>query len=543
MTYKKYIKRGGKLYGPYVYESKRVDGKVVSQYHGSGKTLNIKKFAWIFVSSVFVLFLAYFLSTFDFGGLTGYAVLGTDANYTANQPILGNVALSLSQGELLPANSKLILENSGQSYEYDLKNVVSNQPTQGDFYVDGVSLSGNGEGYGMEGERQVYPDVAFTLNIYSLSDNLTGSDNSAGTSNASSETILTGTISNETISNETIFNETINNSTTPEIVDNAKEAVNETVIDNSPSSPDETVESAETAGTAETSLPSETPETTNSLTGFFTRIYNLFLGLTLTGKAVSENGEINGQASLDNPFEYVLADGESIGLKSGSVSVSGIVISDDSIQINTEGNRAIVKTSYSKIEKGFGRGFSGSGAEILNINLSSLGLVLNDGELIARIVYENREIISNSIVLASGVMASNLTNTTNSTTLNVTIEQNQTIENSSQISPGLQIITAETVSLILTEEEKALLAGKYGADTQLQTTQPEAINERMVGRYEFGNQWVGYSYDSHLAQQDLDYQMSIDKMKWLKDLAQRISNEKSEEQKNTVYLDNSSIGG
>ena len=35
MAYKKYIQRNGKLYGPYLYESKRVDGKVVSEYHGS----------------------------------------------------------------------------------------------------------------------------------------------------------------------------------------------------------------------------------------------------------------------------------------------------------------------------------------------------------------------------------------------------------------------------------------------------------------------------------------------------------------------------
>jgi len=35
MAYKKYIKRNGKLYGPYIYESKRVNGKVVSEYHGS----------------------------------------------------------------------------------------------------------------------------------------------------------------------------------------------------------------------------------------------------------------------------------------------------------------------------------------------------------------------------------------------------------------------------------------------------------------------------------------------------------------------------
>ena len=32
VAYKRYIKRGGKTYGPYVYESKRVNGKVVINY-------------------------------------------------------------------------------------------------------------------------------------------------------------------------------------------------------------------------------------------------------------------------------------------------------------------------------------------------------------------------------------------------------------------------------------------------------------------------------------------------------------------------------
>jgi|TARA_B100000315_G_C14537489_1_gene569191 hypothetical protein len=37
MAYKKYIERDGKMYGPYIYHSKRVDGKVVSQYKGTRK--------------------------------------------------------------------------------------------------------------------------------------------------------------------------------------------------------------------------------------------------------------------------------------------------------------------------------------------------------------------------------------------------------------------------------------------------------------------------------------------------------------------------
>lgn len=37
MVFRRYIKRGGKVFGPYFYESKRVDGKVRSIYRGIGK--------------------------------------------------------------------------------------------------------------------------------------------------------------------------------------------------------------------------------------------------------------------------------------------------------------------------------------------------------------------------------------------------------------------------------------------------------------------------------------------------------------------------
>ena len=45
MVYKKYIKRGGKIYGPYNYHSKRVNGKVVTSYVGPASP-DKKSFNW-----------------------------------------------------------------------------------------------------------------------------------------------------------------------------------------------------------------------------------------------------------------------------------------------------------------------------------------------------------------------------------------------------------------------------------------------------------------------------------------------------------------
>ncbi|GBE19412.1 hypothetical protein BMS3Abin17_00135 [archaeon BMS3Abin17] len=44
MVYKKYIKRGGKLYGPYYYKSIKQNGKVITEYVGPCKeTKSMKK--------------------------------------------------------------------------------------------------------------------------------------------------------------------------------------------------------------------------------------------------------------------------------------------------------------------------------------------------------------------------------------------------------------------------------------------------------------------------------------------------------------------
>ena len=42
MVHEKYTKRGGKIYGPYLYENKRVNGKVVTEYLGKGSNFGVK---------------------------------------------------------------------------------------------------------------------------------------------------------------------------------------------------------------------------------------------------------------------------------------------------------------------------------------------------------------------------------------------------------------------------------------------------------------------------------------------------------------------
>jgi len=170
VVYKKYIKRNGKLYGPYIYHSRRVNGKVISEYQGTGKNKDYKKFIFIFLGVLILLGAGYGIIS-NKTNLTGYFVADLDANYQDVEVLRnleGVLEISLDQGELLPASSKLSFETSKGNYtEYRLKDLLDDESVEGEFYIQGAEISGFGEGYGIIGERKESPLVNFNLSIYS----------------------------------------------------------------------------------------------------------------------------------------------------------------------------------------------------------------------------------------------------------------------------------------------------------------------------------------------------------------------------------------
>ena len=157
MVYKKYIQKNGKLYGPYIYHSKRVGGKVISEYRGTKKDFQWHKFAFAIIGILVLTFLIYsFFSLKSNSGISGNVILNTAEEGD-------NIDLFLREGELLPASSTVIFETPDNSQEYELSSLVSEETVKGDFYAEGNSLSGTGEGYGTEGGKIIYPTVYFTL--------------------------------------------------------------------------------------------------------------------------------------------------------------------------------------------------------------------------------------------------------------------------------------------------------------------------------------------------------------------------------------------
>jgi len=191
LVYEKYIKRGGKIHGPYLYQSKKVNGKVITEYLGlapkksrgtlkgtskkliskvTKKNSRHRNFSMnsparrnlSFVLGFFaIVALLFFISS----AFTGKVALQIENNYLSGEEITGNLKMSLRAGELIPAFTKVIVNNSGSISEYLLTNLISEELISGSFYAEGSSVSGEGKGYGLVGEKKIYPVLNFELKI------------------------------------------------------------------------------------------------------------------------------------------------------------------------------------------------------------------------------------------------------------------------------------------------------------------------------------------------------------------------------------------
>lgn len=276
MVYKKYIKRNGKTYGPYVYHSKRINGKVVSEYRGPEESKinkNTKKFWTFFVASLLIISLGAFvlISNSSPTGNVVFSVAGSLENGNLSN---GKLNLVLSEGELIPADSVISIENNGTTQTYSLKDLVTNEQTySGDFNLRDSQISGSGTGYGLEGTKTEFPLVTFNLKLVPTNETTVSSNTTQGTS--SSETTNTQnstTTQNETSStnNESTTNQSVTNETTSNPSQTNETSVNVTAPVNNSSGNTNTQKTNSTPTTQENTTtkntPSQTTQNTNSTT-------------------------------------------------------------------------------------------------------------------------------------------------------------------------------------------------------------------------------------------------------------------------------------
>jgi len=103
MVYKKFITKGGKVYGPYTYHSKRVGDKVISEYHGKDDDMNAGAQVaksnpdHIFISIIVMLALLLVVDSLH-GAITGNVILRAETSYVANESLDGILRLNLREG-------------------------------------------------------------------------------------------------------------------------------------------------------------------------------------------------------------------------------------------------------------------------------------------------------------------------------------------------------------------------------------------------------------------------------------------------------------
>lgn len=589
MAYEKYIRKNGKLYGPYTYHSKRVNGKVVSEYHGAAKKKPSFHFNYSWLIGIFIVLILIGVFLFWNSNFTGKVSLDINSNSQQGEALEGVLSLALKEGELIPTSSKVIIDIGENTYEYSLSDLVDAETLSGDFYVEGKEISGTGSGYGTSGTKTIYPEVDFTLNILSQRNSNNREDvnnrNSGGSSSGRSNSRSTEISTPEVVESVEVVEA---NSEESELSDNLDEEV--VVEDEVQSEVQEEVESvsvevsnepgessqdlAETIEVAEEeSSPEPTPEQTSepaqesssepvaesspaptesspevSVTGavianFFRNTFNAFL--VLTGQAsLKITQEVDGSVSFGESFTYDLAEGMTAEIKSGSVMVNGELADDDITDISVINNHVIVTTEYSEDILGFGEDYLGDGAEIISIDLSQLGVALSGDVVSVRLVYEDTDLVSVSTSLGeeetevpdeelvaneSEEEVSPEINVTNQTEISTNISNqtiiNQTLENITEISNATQevVVIAEEV---LTSSEREVLEDKFG-EVVVKVTNAKKVNDRIKVNFAIGSYSVDHSYSDSLTSEELVEWMERDRIRFLKDIADVLSAEKS----------------
>ncbi|MEX0920651.1 MAG: hypothetical protein WDZ62_00075 [Candidatus Pacearchaeota archaeon] len=416
MAYKKYIKRGGKVYGPYIYHSKRVDGKVVSEYRGQER-LSYKKIS-LAVFGILILVAIVFFSFSD-KSPTGMVSLDLESDFREGNMITGILNLSLEEGDFVPSSSVIVFENEGSQKEYSLENTFNN-----------IEFT----------NKTIYPTVYFNSSIV---------------------------LEEVTYSNET--GEIINGS--------------------------------------------ENISTINfSATISRNREYTHNLSENMSGEFIIRGGK-----------EYILKEvrivPESIRTSSGNFLNQSDIIG---IDISKE-NNVIFSTDYSeKIE-----GVEGGG--IFEVNLSDFNLSLSEGTFIVKIVHLGDDIVSfETFIDSEGNFLNDTSISFEDSESDVEREDNIDFSNPDINQEEDVFLNEEKYNLELNENESSILLESFGKDS-VEVDSAVERNGFIVLRYELGNYYSEFAYDSDLSNESLNLFIERDRIGWLKDIAKSLSNNLSDD--------------
>lgn len=491
MVYKRVVEKGGKKYN-YYYQSYRDGDKVRKIYIGNedrykkwlrnkegkeSRTTSIKSLGefnrkWLIVPLILlIVFAGIFIYNLQ---ITGRAGLDIQNSYVYGENITGSLRLNLKQGELLPMNSNLVIEQQGFIKTIPLSQILNanaivkdiglslsiQQQTSGDvdvveyngsFYAENSEISGSGSGFGFLGGKTVYPEINFVFDIVKAE-------------KEKNETEIGGG-GGDVIENETIIpvQPVEENETQPAEENQTEQPTEELPVEipaenqtqpaeETPAEEPQTEQPAETPEQPVEETPAETPaETETTPTPIIEQPQQEKKEekaaekeqkseskqeqkaetpaetpapevSPITGAAVKED-EFGGKVSKNKSFSYNLNKNKDIEI----VSVDKGKISD--LKKEKTDETVTVTTDYSEIEQGFGKDYLGD-LKRVQVDLSSLGILAKEGTLKISLVYENLTLtsVSEEIYVLNETTAILNETIMNETLVNETIS-NKTMEN------------------------------------------------------------------------------------------------------------------
>lgn len=428
MVYKKYVHKRGRKHGPYYYHSYREGSSVKKIYIGGKK--EYKK--WIkknkrggttsksylsgqrsVLEIIPILILLVVAGFFVYQmGITGRVGLNIQDSYVSGENISGDLRISLKHGELLPIDSKLVVEQEGIVDEIFLNELILSN-INGSFYVEGADVGGEGGGYGFIGEKITYPEVFFKLQIYD---------------SAEEEPVDEGE------------DEEVDGKEEQEPEEEPSEELEEEPKEELIEQPEEEIEGE-----------SESP-----ITGEAVKEDNLS-SLEKKTRLSKEETIIEGVCSKDDNFIYEFGEGETAKIKKNSVKADEIdekgkvkekKIGDDAVSLQISDGQVSVSTDYFVVEEGFGEDYLTEDVEYVDINLEELGVQAQQGVLTIRLVYNGAEFAKTSeeISVMGEESPENITVAENVTEVNVSVSMNVTDVNVT--TPEITNITCEIIQEI-----------------------------------------------------------------------------------------------
>jgi hypothetical protein len=430
--------------------------------------------AYVFIFMfVVILGMFFYFSSVD-KKISMRTIYKLETNFYENEPFGGNFLISLNEGELIPYDAKLVLSYGGEEKSYFLHELIKTSPVEGNYFLKDVLDSGNGLGYGVEGEKKTMPEVNFVLKIKSLSEG------------GSEEGEVTEEIE-EAIEEESTEGTEETTNSIDEITEEIDEATEEET--------EETITPIDEAKEEEITVDEPVGSSSSMITG------NSISGRVSAGF----EKEISGSLTADSPFIYYLEEGESYELVSSSQEVS----------LKKEGNKLTVTTGFSLSEKGFGKDYLGKNTYDLSVNLAELNLNPGEGLFKASLVYEDLEIISISTTLDYKKPISE-----------IPVEE-EIIEDVFEFNLG------SPQDYALTSSEKMDLMRAVGTHNS-KITKSELVGNRLVVRFEVGKYWRENSYS--YPDDNLDFLIELDRAKFMKSLARELGKKSDSKTKVEQYL-------